>query len=120
VLSTNKTDSAPIKVQNAIALSKSRFVRNLKYAANASVEINTASVIPPICKKMCAKWYPCNMWGTIIGKAKIAITPVTTTENKVDFLSIIFSGLNKVITLLNYLNLNTTGSNFEQIKTKLR
>ena len=47
--------------QNAIALSKRRFVLNLKYAAKASVEINTASVIPPICKNMCAKWYPCNI-----------------------------------------------------------
>ena len=61
VLSTSKTDSAPMKVQNAIALSKRRFVLNLKYAAKASVEINTASVIPPICKNMCAKWYPCNI-----------------------------------------------------------
>ena len=59
------------------------------------------------------------MCGMIIGKARIAITPVTTTENNVDFLSIIFSGLNKVITLLNYLNLNTTGSNFEHIMIKL-
>ena len=33
VLSTSKTDSAPMKVQNAIALSKRRFVLNLKYAA---------------------------------------------------------------------------------------
>ena len=41
-----------MKVVNAIALSKSRFVLNLKYAANASVEIKIASVIPPICKKM--------------------------------------------------------------------
>ena len=49
----------------------------------------------------------------IIGKAKSAITPVTTTENNVDFLSTKFSGLNKVITLSNYLNLKTTGSNFE-------
>ena len=56
----------------------------------------------------------------MIGKAKIAIIPVTTTENSVDFLSTKFSGLNKVIRILNYLNLNTTGSNFEQIKTKLR
>ena len=54
-----------------------------------------------------------------MGKARIAITPVTTIENSVDFLSIRFSGLNKVITLLNYLNLNTTGSNFEQIIIKL-
>ncbi len=30
-----------------------------------------------------------------MGKAKIAITPVTTIENKVDFLSTILSGLNK-------------------------
>ncbi|EIJ66276.1 hypothetical protein BD31_I0413 [Candidatus Nitrosopumilus salaria BD31] len=36
------------------------------------------------------------MCGIIIGKAKIAMTPVTTTENKVDFLSTILSGLNKV------------------------
>ena len=50
----------------------------------------------------------------IIGKAKSAITPVTTIENNVDFLSTKFSGLNKVITLSNYLNLKTTGSNFEQ------
>ena len=102
-----------MKVVNATALSKRRFVLNLKYADIASVEINTASVIPPICKKMWAKWYPWNKCGIIIGIAKIAITPVTTTENKVDFLSSIFSGLNKVITLLNYLNLKTTGSNFE-------
>ena len=54
-----------------------------------------------------------------MGIAKIAITPVTTTENRVDFLSSMFSGLNKVITLLNYLNLNTTGSNFEHIMIKL-
>ena len=45
------------------------------------------------------------MWGMIIGIAKIAITPATTIENSVDFLSIRFSGLNKVIRLLNYLNL---------------
>ena len=55
----------------------------------------------------------------IIGIAKIAITPVTTTENKVDFLSSMFSGLNNVITLLNYLNLNTTGSNFEWTMNEL-
>ena len=48
-----------------------------------------------------------------MGKARIAITPVTTTENNVDFLSIRFSGLNKVIKLLNYSNLKWTGSNFE-------
>ena len=40
-----------------------------------------------------------------MGKARIAITPVTTIENSVDFLSIRFSGLNKVISLLNYSNL---------------
>ena len=45
------------------------------------------------------------MCGIIIGKARIAITPATTIENNVDFLSIKFSGLNKVIRLLNYLNL---------------
>jgi hypothetical protein len=33
----------------------------------------------------------------IIGKARIAITPATTIENRVDFLSTILSGLNKVI-----------------------
>jgi hypothetical protein len=46
------------------------------------------------------------MWGMIIGIAKIAITPATTIENNVDFLSIRFSGLNKVIRLFNYSNLN--------------
>ena len=30
-----------------------------------------------------------------------------------------FSGLNNVITLLNYLNLNTTGSNFEWTMSEL-
>ena len=40
-----------------------------------------------------------------MGKARIAITPVTTTENNVDFLSTRFSSLNKVIKLLNYSNL---------------
>ena len=59
------------------------------------------------------------MCGMIIGKARIAITPVTTTENNVDFLSTNFSGLNKVITQLDSLNLKTTGSNFEQISIKL-
>ena len=48
-----------------------------------------------------------------MGKARIAITPVTTIENNVDFLSTRFSGLNKVIKLLNYSNLKWTGSNFE-------
>ena len=47
-----KQISAPMKVVNAIALSKSRFVLNLKYADKASVAIKTASVIPPMCKKM--------------------------------------------------------------------
>jgi len=56
VLSISKTDSAPMKVEKAIALSKRRFVLNLKYAASASVEMNTASVIPPMCKNMWAKW----------------------------------------------------------------
>jgi len=54
-----------------------------------------------------------------MGKARIAITPVTTIENNVDFLSIRFSGLNKVISLLNYSNLKWTGSNFEQRRIKL-
>ncbi len=35
----------------------------------------------------------------IIGRAKIAITPAATIENKVDFLSTILSGLNKVTKL---------------------
>ena len=46
------------------------------------------------------------MCGIIIGKARIAITPVTTIENNVDFFSIKFSGLNNVIKLFSYLNLN--------------
>ena len=54
-----------------------------------------------------------------MGKAKIAITPVTTTENNVDFLSINFSGLNKVISYSDNLNLKTTGSNFEYRGIKL-
>ena len=54
-----------------------------------------------------------------MGKARIAITPVTTTENNVDFLSTRFSSLNKVIKLLNYSNLKWTGSNFEQRWIKL-
>ncbi len=33
----------------------------------------------------------------MIGKAKIATTPATTIENRVDFFSIILSGLNKVM-----------------------
>ena len=37
------------------------------------------------------------MCGIIIGIASIAITPVTTIENSVDFLSSRFSGLLKVI-----------------------
>jgi hypothetical protein len=32
-----------------------------------------------------------------IGKAKIAITPVTTIENSVDFLSTMLSGLNNAM-----------------------
>ena len=32
-----------------------------------------------------------------MGRAKIATTPATTSENKVDFLSTILSGLNKII-----------------------
>jgi len=56
VLSISKTDSALMKVEKAIALNKRRFVLNLKYAANARVEMNTASVIPPMCKNMWAKW----------------------------------------------------------------
>ena len=54
-----------------------------------------------------------------MGKAKIAITPVTTTENNVDFLSTNFSGLNKVISYSDNLNLKTTGSNFEYRGIKL-
>lgn len=113
VLSINKTDSAPINVENAIALNNRRFVLNLIYAEIASMEINTASVIPPICKKIWAIWYPWNRCGIIIGKANVTITPVTTIENNVDFLSTRVSALNNVIRLSNCPNLNTTGSNFE-------
>ena len=35
-----------------------------------------------------------------MGRAKIAITPVTTIENSVDFFSTILSGLNKVMKLV--------------------
>ena len=45
------------------------------------------------------------MCGIITGKARITTTDATTIENNVDFFSIIFSGLNKVIRLLNYSNL---------------
>ena len=45
------------------------------------------------------------MCGIIIGIARIAITPVTTIENSVDFLSSRFSGLIKVIKFLKYANL---------------
>ena len=53
-----------------------------------------------------------------MGKARIAITPVTTIENSVDFLSSRFSGLIKVIKFLKYSNLNWTGSSFELMSIK--
>jgi len=96
VVSISITNSAAIKFENAIALSKSRFVFNFEYANPASIVMNTARVIPPTCKKICAIWKPCKKWGPIIGKAKIATTPTTTIENRADFLSTILSGLNKV------------------------
>ncbi len=96
VASITKTDSAAMKVPNAIALSKSRFVLRRKYAIVAKSVMKTARVIPPICKKMWTICNPWSKWGAITGKAKMAITPVTTIENNVDFLSSMVSGRNKV------------------------
>ncbi len=59
VASIIRTDSAAMNVPKAIALSKSRFVLTRRYAMVAKSVMNTASVIPPICKKI---WTMCKPW----------------------------------------------------------
>ena len=52
VASIINTDSASIKFPKAHELSISLFVRIRRYASNDNTVMNTASIIPPICRKI--------------------------------------------------------------------
>lgn len=113
VASNSNTNSATTKLANAIALNNSLFVLSFPYATKARVEMNTASVIPPMCNTIWARWKVCRKCGTIIGIANIPTIPATIMEKSEDFLSTIRSGLNMIYHKLTFYEFKITGSSFE-------